>query len=58
MTMRAFLRRKTAVLLAVFGLMLLGGCRRSEEVFDDRTLEKRPHVETVKPEDRKDAFRP
>lgn len=34
------------------------GCSRSKEAFDDRPLEKRPHVETVQPEDRKDAFRP
>ncbi len=56
--MRAALRRKTAMLVALTAIVLLGGCRRSEEVFDDRTLEKRPHVETVKPDDRKDAFRP
>ena len=56
--MRAVLRRKTAMLLAVTAVTLLGGCHRSEEVLDDRTLEKRPHVETVKPDDRKDAFRP
>ena len=56
--MRAALRRETAVLAALTALVLLGGCRRSQDVFDDRTLEKRPHVETVKPDDRKDAFRP
>lgn len=47
-----------ASVCAAVALAVLSGCRRSEEVFDDRTLEKRPHVETVKPEDRKDAFRP
>lgn len=34
------------------------GCHRSEDDFDDRTLAQRPHVETMKPEDRKDIFRP
>jgi hypothetical protein len=36
----------------------LPGCKRSEEAFDDRTLERRSHIETVKPVDKKDAFRP
>ena len=40
------------------GLLSVSGCQRSQDAFDDRTLEKRPHVETVKPDDRKDAFRP
>lgn len=39
-------------------LVIQPGCQRSQEAFDDRTLEQRPHVETVKPEDRRDAFRP
>lgn len=50
---------KTAVFAVLTaGLLAATGCKRSEEVHDDRTLEKRSHVETVKPEDRKDAFRP
>lgn len=44
--------------IAAGSLMMQTGCQRSQDAFDDRTLEKRPHVETVKPEDRKDAFRP
>ncbi|MCY3018902.1 MAG: hypothetical protein NTW87_07735 [Planctomycetota bacterium] len=44
--------------LVLFALSLLGGCKRSEDAFDDRTLEKRPITETVRPEDRRDAFRP
>ena len=44
--------------LALGALTATSGCHRSEDAFDDRTLEQRPHVETVKPEDRKDAFRP
>ena len=44
--------------LAAASLLAMTGCQRSQDAFDDRTLEKRPHVETVKPEDRKDAFRP
>ena len=44
--------------IATGSLLLQSGCQRSQDAFDDRTLEKRPHVETVKPEDRKDAFRP
>ena len=39
-------------------LLAVSACKRSEDALDDRTLEKRSHVETVKPEDRKDAFRP
>jgi hypothetical protein len=39
-------------------LAAVPGCKRSEDAFDDRTLEKRSHVETVQPTDRKDAFRP
>jgi len=50
---------KSAVFAAVSAsLMLAAGCKRSEDATDDRTLEKRSHIETVKPEDRKDAFRP
>ena len=56
--MRALLRPRLVLLLAVIALTWLGGCRRSNDVLDDRTLEQRPHVETVKPEDRRDAFRP
>jgi len=58
--MRATLRWKAIVLLlaVTVALAVVSGCRRSEEALDDRTLEKRPHVETVKPEDRRDAFRP
>lgn len=56
--MHASLKRTLVLLAVAVSLTVLAGCRRSEEVFDDRTLEKRPVVETVKPEDRKDAFRP
>ena len=56
--MRALLRLRAVPVLAAIALSWLSGCKRSDEVFDDRTLEQRPHVETVKPEDRKDAFRP
>ena len=53
-------RRFRAVLFVFLAAALLAAyaCKRSEDAFDDRTLEKRSHVETVKPEDRKDAFRP
>lgn len=54
--MRAFPIRR--LVLAAFLLLSLGACKRSEDAFDDRTLEKRPHTETVKPEDKRDAFRP
>jgi len=46
------------VSMTVAILITATGCKRSEEALDDRTLEKRSHVETVKPVDRKDAFRP
>lgn len=39
-------------------LAALSGCKRSEESYDNRTLEKRPHVESVKPDNRADPFRP
>jgi len=44
--------------LALGGLVVQTGCHRSEDAYDDRTLEKLPHTETVKPDDRHDAFRP
>ena len=44
--------------LALSGLVVQTGCHRSEDAYDDRTLEKRPHTETVKPDDRRDVFRP
>lgn len=52
-------RKKLGAVL-FFALMLVGaaGCHRTEDDFDDRTLAKRSHVETVKPDDRKDIFRP
>lgn len=53
-------RRQASKFMLLIPVVTLfaGGCKRSEEAGDDRTLERRPHVETVKPEDRKDAFRP
>jgi hypothetical protein len=47
-----------SVLMALSGLLSLSGCKRGEDAFDNRTLEQRPHVETVKPVDRTDPFRP
>jgi hypothetical protein len=44
--------------LALLGLATLSGCKRSEEAYDNRTLEKRSHVESVKPDNRADPFRP
>ena len=50
---------KAGICLLLFGVLLsMAGCRRSEEDFDDRTLEKRSHVETVKPDNKEDPFRP
>jgi hypothetical protein len=47
------------LILAGFVLAISAtGCKRSEEDFDNRTLEKRPHTETVKPENKADPFRP
>jgi len=56
--MRTLLRLRTVPLLAILALSCLYGCHRSDEAGDDRTLEKRSHVETVQPDDRKDMFRP
>jgi hypothetical protein len=49
-----------SALLAAVALSLVGisGCKRDDDAHDNRTLEKKPHVETVKPVDRSDAFRP
>lgn len=47
-----------ASVLLGFTLASVAGCHRSEDAFDDRPLEKRPHVETVKPVDKSDPFRP
>lgn len=44
--------------LLAAGLVSLAGCKRSEEAYDNRTLEKRSHVESVKPDNRADPFRP
>jgi hypothetical protein len=55
------MKTKYALKLALAGLVLCltaVGCKRSEDDFDNRTLEKRPHTETVRPEDKKDPFRP
>ncbi|MEI6236070.1 MAG: hypothetical protein WCT04_23695 [Planctomycetota bacterium] len=56
----AFSKMKNMVLAFALIMTVLGtvGCHRTEDDFDDRTLAKRPHVETMKPEDRKDIFRP
>jgi len=51
--------KKTILACVLLSLALTAaGCHRSEDDFDDRTLAQRPHVETMKPEDRKDIFRP
>jgi hypothetical protein len=46
------------VILAVAGWLLPGCLRQNESDFDNRTLEKKPVVETVKPDSRRDPFRP
>ncbi len=59
--MNSNIQRSFRAALFIFlaaALLSVSGCKRSEDAMDDRTLEKRSHVETVKPEDRKDAFRP
>jgi hypothetical protein len=59
---RANMNKKHIVKLGLAGLLLAlaaTGCKRGhEEDFNDRTLEKRPHVETVRPENKADPFRP
>ena len=52
------MRHKLLQLVLAALALGLSGCHRSEDAFDNRTLEKRPLVETVKPEDRGDMFRP
>jgi len=47
-----------AAFLCISLLVASSGCKRSEDASDTRTLEQRPHTETVRPVDRSDAFRP
>ncbi len=49
---------RIAALTAVLLVLGVSGCSRSQADLDDRTLEKRSFIETVRPEDRKDPFRP
>lgn len=46
------------LLLAATSLVGLTGCPRNQTTMDDRTLEQKPHVETERPVDRADPFRP
>ncbi len=51
--------RRWAVVTFALGLLLgATGCPRNQSTLDDRTLEQKPHVETDKPVDRSDPFRP
>ncbi|MCW8130217.1 MAG: hypothetical protein KIS92_07705 [Planctomycetota bacterium] len=43
---------------AVLAVAAFTGCPRNQTTLDDRTIEKRPHVETDHPEERGDPFRP
>lgn len=51
-------RWMTAFFAGVIVLAGLSGCPRNQTTLDDRTLENKPHVETEKPVDRADPFRP
>jgi hypothetical protein len=50
--------RNALLAASVMALIGISGCKRDDDAHDNRTLEKKPHVETVKPVDRSDAFRP
>ncbi|HYF49597.1 MAG TPA: hypothetical protein VEJ63_09340 [Planctomycetota bacterium] len=50
--------RAAAALFAISMVITASGCKRSDDHRDARTLEQRPHTETVRPVDRSDAFRP
>jgi hypothetical protein len=55
----ASLPRLAAVVFLGLGLALAAsGCPRNQTTLDDRTLENKPHVETERPVDRSDPFRP
>lgn len=58
MKIKNCIRKCVAFALAAATLVIAGCAHRTEDDFDDRTLAKRPHVETMKAEDRKDIFRP
>jgi hypothetical protein len=51
-------RRLSAVLALGLLLWPLFGCPRNQTTLDDRTLEQKPHVETERPVDRSDPWRP
>lgn len=46
------------MVFAALAVACLAGCPRNQTTLDDRPLEKRPHIETDKPQDRGDPFRP
>ncbi len=60
MTRRPLLVRLLSVALLVGPVALVGltGCPRNQTTLDDRTLESKPHIETQKPVDQADPFRP
>lgn len=43
---------------ALLSTAVFTGCPRNQTTLDDRPLEKRPHIETERPEERGDPFRP
>jgi hypothetical protein len=53
-------RRRVARLSVLSAALALAcaGCPRNQTTLDDRTLEQKPHVETERPVDRADPFRP
>jgi hypothetical protein len=60
--MRKQSRRAWRVMLAAVAAGALAffaaGCPRNQTTLDDRTLENKPQVETERPVDRSDPFRP
>ena len=55
---RPLARRLLLTSLVALSASCLAGCPRNQTTLDDRPLEKRPHVETERPQERGDPFRP
>jgi hypothetical protein len=54
----SLVRLAAAVLCGLALALAASGCPRNQTTLDDRTLENKPSVETERPVDRSDPFRP
>ena len=54
----SLVRLRLTVLCGLALALAASGCPRNQTTLDDRTLENKPSVETERPVDRSDPFRP